>query len=176
VQSNLTRSIRKYFENYGVCCFSDQSQEMLLWAHYANGLRGFCLEFDSGILEDHFIESGVPLLRVDYTRHYLTPSLYSTDCERRTRLALATKAMCWSHEGEWRLVMPRRAAEVDLPREAIKGIILGCLVNGCEAENLIECMRQHYRHARIRWAEPSATSYSIELLDDEPPGRVSPGP
>ena len=30
-----------------ICCFSKNSNNLLMWAHYANGLRGFCLEFDS---------------------------------------------------------------------------------------------------------------------------------
>ena len=31
----------------GVCCFSELVDDLLMWGHYANGHRGFCLEFDT---------------------------------------------------------------------------------------------------------------------------------
>ncbi|MCH7721220.1 MAG: DUF2971 domain-containing protein, partial [Planctomycetes bacterium] len=31
----------------GVCCFAENNDDVLMWAHYAHGHRGFCLEFDT---------------------------------------------------------------------------------------------------------------------------------
>jgi len=31
----------------GVACFSAKNDDILMWAHYADGHRGFCLEFDT---------------------------------------------------------------------------------------------------------------------------------
>lgn len=33
-----------------ISCFSKRSDNLLMWAHYANGLRGFCLEFDKDLI------------------------------------------------------------------------------------------------------------------------------
>lgn len=33
-----------------ITCFSKRSDNLLMWSHYADGLRGFCLEFDQDIL------------------------------------------------------------------------------------------------------------------------------
>jgi hypothetical protein len=33
----------------GVGCFSTKNDDLLMWAHYADGHRGFCLEFDSSV-------------------------------------------------------------------------------------------------------------------------------
>lgn len=31
----------------GVCCFSEKWDDLLMWAYYADGHKGFCLEFDT---------------------------------------------------------------------------------------------------------------------------------
>jgi hypothetical protein len=37
----------KYMVNSArISCFSQEQENLLMWAHYANGLRGFCIEFD----------------------------------------------------------------------------------------------------------------------------------
>lgn len=39
--------IEYYIDNARIGCFSKRQDNLLMWAHYADGLRGFCLEFDS---------------------------------------------------------------------------------------------------------------------------------
>ena len=34
----------------GVACFSAKNDDLLMWAHYADGHRGFCLEFDTSLM------------------------------------------------------------------------------------------------------------------------------
>lgn len=33
----------------GVSCFSEKVDDLLMWGHYAEGHRGFCLEFDTSL-------------------------------------------------------------------------------------------------------------------------------
>lgn len=33
-----------------ISCFSKRADNLLMWAHYGNGLRGFCLEFDEKLI------------------------------------------------------------------------------------------------------------------------------
>lgn len=50
-------SIKKVFEerraiqshHRGVACFSAKSDDLLMWSHYSDGHRGFCLEFDTSL-------------------------------------------------------------------------------------------------------------------------------
>lgn len=35
-----------YIEGSRISCFSKEIDNLLMWAHYADGMRGFCLEFD----------------------------------------------------------------------------------------------------------------------------------
>lgn len=38
--------IARYLENARIGCFSKRGDNLLMWSHYADGLRGFCIEFD----------------------------------------------------------------------------------------------------------------------------------
>lgn len=38
--------IPRYLENARIGCFSKRGDNLLMWSHYADGLRGFCVEFD----------------------------------------------------------------------------------------------------------------------------------
>lgn len=42
--------IEDFIDNARITCFSASSDNLLMWGHYANGLRGFCLEVDEEIL------------------------------------------------------------------------------------------------------------------------------
>lgn len=37
---------RKWRESTRIACFGSESDNLLMWSHYADGLRGFCLVFD----------------------------------------------------------------------------------------------------------------------------------
>lgn len=42
--------ITDFIDNARITCFSARPDNLLMWGHYANGMRGFCLEVDEGAL------------------------------------------------------------------------------------------------------------------------------
>lgn len=42
--------IRDFIDSARITCFSTRPDNLLMWGHYANGMRGFCLEVDEGAL------------------------------------------------------------------------------------------------------------------------------
>ncbi|MBT6052047.1 MAG: DUF2971 domain-containing protein [Candidatus Scalindua sp.] len=51
----------------GMVCLSKYPKDILMWSHYSDKHRGFCLKFDKKIIEDHF-----RCFHVDYSRQYPT--------------------------------------------------------------------------------------------------------
>jgi hypothetical protein len=39
-----------------ISCFSKDADNLLMWSHYADGLRGFCIEFDPDLVVTNYIE------------------------------------------------------------------------------------------------------------------------
>jgi hypothetical protein len=35
-----------------ICCFASEVDNLLMWSHYGDGLRGFCVEFDEAIISE----------------------------------------------------------------------------------------------------------------------------
>jgi hypothetical protein len=48
-------SIPHIIDGARISCFSQNADNLLMWSHYADGLRGFCIEFDSNLVLSKYI-------------------------------------------------------------------------------------------------------------------------
>ncbi|WP_049630792.1 DUF2971 domain-containing protein [Cellvibrio sp. pealriver] len=100
-KASIVRKIRDYLrKTTGICCFFKGAPiHPLMWAHYAAGHTGFCIEYDIDDI-DH------PLEDVNYTTRALTPSINELlFCPHETFTEiLTTKSLEWSYEKESRLI------------------------------------------------------------------------
>jgi hypothetical protein len=124
-----TTTIAEWRKFAKICSFSEAPDSMLMWSHYANHHRGFCIEYDLEGLSDpnHFF------------RRNLYPVLYSSDFydlgsfvqglsdgpETRAEfqpmlplLAMLTKFEGWAYEKEWRLFEEKPGIVADGKKEA----------------------------------------------------------
>ncbi len=99
VQDQHLHSIRNL---YNVCCFSSVLEEDLMWSHYADGHKGFCIQYDFkalGPLDDR-VQLLLPVVYQD------SPSVEIGDLEELdgslVMYALSLKSIKWSYEKEWR--------------------------------------------------------------------------
>ena len=134
---------------FGVSCFTESPQNMLMWSHYANKHSGICVEYDFGKLFSG--NQDLLLFPVNYSRKRpLLPlekvvafnddnltfaedkiSIFIPDVMK----ALSAKSDVWQYEKEWRLIKNVKDEEnrkIRLP--LISGIYAG--VNISE-ENLL---------------------------------------
>ncbi|RZJ76751.1 MAG: DUF2971 domain-containing protein [Flavobacterium sp.] len=85
--------------NLRVSCFTENHDSLLMWAHYADQHKGFCLEYD--------------FLDEDQIRAFLQPVVYSEKIRQIGLLEELTmltnigsslvKSMEWAYELEWRI-------------------------------------------------------------------------
>jgi hypothetical protein len=125
-------------------CFSRSPVVIPMWAHYAQDLQGFAIEFDEAMLAQSFPESGFG--DVDYRD---APDDALADLLYRAfeigkprhlyllqkgvfRAAYYTKATCWGYEQERRMVVreseTRSSGDVllmDVPRGCITALLCG---------------------------------------------------
>jgi hypothetical protein len=117
--ANLTSDQRlpfvKFFEerikNIGVTCFSELYDHPLMWAHYAENHKGFCVEYDFTPMDisssdDKSAASNSFVHAVSYVSKL--PRIYSHEILFTPREAakkmLATKSYHWAYEQEYRLI------------------------------------------------------------------------
>jgi Protein of unknown function (DUF2971) len=125
-------------------CFSRSPVVVPMWAHYAQNLQGFVLEFSQDALLETVPESSFGDVNYsDKPREDLSELLYRAYVIGKYRYtyllqravfnaAYLTKLSCWSYEQECRMIVPesdtRQAGSLtllDAPNECITSIICG---------------------------------------------------
>lgn len=152
-------SLEKHFDEarrMGVFSLSEKPDQILMWSHYGDHHKGFCIEFE----------------RANHPHNYLNhvmcrPVRYSSKYPNLNRMIdhfdtnLFTKAKDWEYEAEWRLVSKK--ANVLLPAPApIVGIIFGMRM---EEDHKIEIMAllKGSRHVVFKQAIPKKGEFSLVI-------------
>jgi hypothetical protein len=84
----------------GLCCLSAHNDSILMWAHYAQEHRGYCLGFEATDSTPFFGEAQ----EVDYADDYPVVDFFRTPHAEQVDLIFLTKFSGWSYEGEYRII------------------------------------------------------------------------
>jgi hypothetical protein len=120
----------KFTAKLGVCCFSECSDNPLMWAHYANGHRGVCLVFEFEKMQSEKI--GVPMSvaylpsppKFNFVRESLQGGSTPLFNYKFQQAVLATKSTDWAYEQEVRFISNCHG-KIEFTPHAIVGIIFG---------------------------------------------------
>jgi hypothetical protein len=151
----VSEFLLRFRDRIGVACFSeipcysnvnneDVSEKnlnpsdfsLVMWSHYAEGSKGFCLEFDTryGIFE----KEKVYLHKIDYTREFISvkPSIMSLEPYNDVEFkqlndlcmkSITMKSMGWAYEKEWRLINPKKGNHyLKFGDKSLTAVYFGC--------------------------------------------------
>ncbi len=108
----------------GITCFSEEHDNLLMWAHYGDSYRGFCLEFRTDI--EPFKSK---LRRVDYVDDIpeisLVPFVRDRDASQLIEKAYCTKSRSWAYEKEWRAIHHEAGTLYKYTPDALKAVYFG---------------------------------------------------
>lgn len=167
----------------GVLCLSRNSNQPLMWAHYADSHRGMMLEFNS----EHPAFNRKRSASDEFG--YLRPVSYSTVRPAITMQALdgdrifqdfaLTKADPWSYEEEIRLIWPLRFADktvetssgsIELfscPSSAVVSVTLGCKASEKTLDEVRQILwsQSNTAHIVVRRAQLDETAFALNYYD-----------
>lgn len=95
---NFTKSLQTLVDNTGICCFSADPSNLLLWSHYADCHKGVCIKFNTKILKETFTD----VFPVAYSEEFLKID-FLTDFFVAIQTASFFKSMHWQYEKEIRI-------------------------------------------------------------------------
>jgi len=131
--------MRKLFDTCGLLCFSEEADNLLLWAHYAKFYTGICLRF----VVDPKLDFYQDLHKVRYSENI--PFVDFLDYEGESLLEVfKTKAKIWEYEKEWRIIRPEvisnggRYFVETVPEELIDRIILGSQISRENQKDVVD--------------------------------------
>jgi hypothetical protein len=107
----------------GVSCFSATPYDLLMWGHYGDGHRGFCLEFDTE--KDKPLFSKAKQVKYSHDRISLKMDrIIAGDLAHMLELLLL-KAKCWEYEQEWRVLHTEKNTLFGYDRASLSRVIFG---------------------------------------------------
>lgn len=129
----LQPTLSELRNSLGIYCLTEEKESILMWSHYAENHKGFCVEYDFEDFQKKFSD----FYPVAYDEEYCGMSgyIWNQDSNIIMRSALS-KANQWNYEKEWRIILKNNKADkghvIDSPK--VKSIYLGCKATN-ELEN-----------------------------------------
>jgi hypothetical protein len=146
-------------DDYKVGSFSSSSNNILLWAHYADSSKGVCIEFD--ILEAlDFFDYIIPVTYLDKKPEIdlaKDPSIFPSE------QVFFTKHSDWKYENELRLVKLSKSNIFKFNMEAIKSITFGCRSDNNLIAETTRLIDSHLPKIKIYKASISETKYAYDI-------------
>lgn len=147
--------------NRGVACFSAKNNDLLMWAHYADGHRGFCLEFDT-----HYKPFN-NALEVKYDSQLPTINLEMVLAEPITletfRIMVATKYQSWAYEEEWRLIHEESQKLFGYEAQALTGVYLGAEIDFSHLEIIALILRGQNPDVQLYQGQLSPKMFQVNF-------------
>lgn len=102
IDTDMDKLLLEIKKTIRIACFSEDYLSPLMWAHYADSHKGFCIEYDLSKLPDGYRNGILPVLysdqRYEATRAFIT---------RNGNILMNPyyfKSSHWKYEKEWRMV------------------------------------------------------------------------
>lgn len=160
-QKTLEDMIKKFLSQRGVTCFSEKRDNLLMWSHYGDHCRGFCLEFSTSADPFHKIK------KVKYTQDMpvidVVPILCGEDYDPVVDL-YCTKAIDWAYEHEWRAIHGQAGTAYRYPSEALTGIYFGPDMPFTAVEIIALVLAGQNEHVQFWQGSRSKSDFSVEFL------------
>jgi len=150
---------------FGLLSLTSKADNLLMWAHYANSHRGFCVGFDRDIL---FSVVKGTLGPVSYQEDFPFVPMFPPANEPDTTMIsmLNTKSPHWAYEDEFRLSRHGGSNKVfQLPPEGITEVVLGASMNADDRKAIITVIDEQLPHVRIFEAKISLEKFQIDLFE-----------
>ena len=99
-------SIREHIiKTTGVCCFfASAPTNSLMWAHYGDNHKGFCVEYETNQSHDKYIESMFEINYMSKLPEVSPEELLFSPNLTMTRV-VSSKSEIWSYEKEYRIIL-----------------------------------------------------------------------
>lgn len=157
----------KLIDSYTFLCLSKNCKSNLMWSHYADSHRGFCIEFKSEHVkgEKVFYKDEIPQVEMISLLGCNHPD--NADVGEKIWQCLRTKLKEWEYEEEYRVQMAEcKISEDEIYRiqpykpEFIESIIFGCRMPGSIKEYIIKNLPY-----KVKFKEAVEGTSSIDIKD-----------
>jgi len=158
----IRRATRRYeseLRKMSVVCFTSKPDDILMWAHYADSYKGFCLGFRNK--NDGQELSDLGIYKVNYHYEYAEKDFAKVWHKDGLASIIWTKFKAWEYESEFRRVMVHSEQLVDYPGSLNK-IIFG-LRTSFEDIQLVQTILKKHSNIEYLRIVPAEDEYELHI-------------
>ncbi len=159
--------------NYGIFSLAGNYKNILLWSHYADSHRGYCIELDAHLLIKELYSLLYPPNNVAIDVYQVTyqeemPIIIPTDNKEEDLQnyiqILTVKSNVWEYENEWRFIYEKNTnLSRYIPKQVIKRIIIGCEMPDDDKKNIIRVVTEQLPNTQIWEAQKDQERFRLEF-------------
>lgn len=152
-------------DKMGVLCFSEHRDDIIMWSHYSDGHKGFCLEFDKERLEAWKF-----CRHVDYEKEYLSFKEFDEafpENEKSLKFLLR-KSPHWKYEAEWRTIVnpfsDNQGNRVyKFPAEILTAVIFGCEMMDDDKKKIRDWLKGRKNQIKCYQATKKGNAFGLNI-------------
>jgi len=170
---NKKKSAFDVFNSLGICSFSRTRRNQLMWAHYADEHKGFCIGFNEKILSKS--ETALKSVDVKYQSETPTDSVINRYKELGGKVEanldteamysiIGTKYTNWKYEKERRLIMARSSA-YPFTSNSLVSIAFGLRMPKRDKDTLKQLLSSpEWNHVKWYQAEKTKGKFALNFV------------
>ena len=154
----LNGTIKAMLKGIGVYCLSEKNDDTLMWSHYADGHKGFCLEFEAKT-DNSFLRRA---FKVKYRNKMPKFSFFKKD--EWIHEFLITKSGRWCYEKEWRIIDFKGPGIYQLPDGVLSGVIFGCRISEPDEKRIASWLNKRKKKIRVYRSQTKKREFSLDII------------
>ncbi len=159
------QKINELMNERGVCCFTKNHKDILMWSHYTNGHNGICIGYDENKLPTNKLTQ---IVYCDLPSDVAIDSDGTIHIEKTYDKLLKTKAKCWDYEDEIRLYHKQGNHKYYLENNAILAIYFGLRVALDDANSIARIVRLN--NSNVKFYKMVMAKDNSYKLKEQPSG------
>lgn len=165
--------VKKNYDKFGICCLTPFQKNLLMWAHYSDNHKGFCIGYDTNkIVELQKLITKknelLQLVKIRYSNSIPNINFYksmsSGSWENDLYKMVYTKSKHWSYENEYRLTYwDHPNTSLNINYDIIKEVILGCKISKDNKNKVISIIKRSSTKIHLLQAHKHNTKFDLYL-------------
>jgi hypothetical protein len=153
-------TFKSNLNNIGICCFTENKNSILMWSHYADSHKGFCLEFFKRENE---------LYPINYINDFSKTNYYENVKDSEFHITYS-KSIEWKYENELRSIVTNiktknpNSRKIKFDEKRLKAVYFGVKASDKLKMKIIGLLEKHYSNFKeIEIYENSLKENSFEI-------------
>ena len=149
-----------YLVEMGIFCMAKEKDNILMWSHYSDSYKGFCLEFEE--IAEYFPYC----LPVYYENQRPSLNMLNMPPSKQVAEMSLTKAELWEYEKEWRIIDFIEGPGVKtFPHQLLTSIIIGYRMEERDRADLNKWCHERENKPKLYEARPNKKEFKVDIFE-----------